>query len=865
MKSLDLTGAWTLRRDGQKKTIPATVPGCVHTDLLAAKEIEDPFYRDNEERLQWIGETDWIYERDFMTDDLADAARVLLRCEGLDTLATVWLNDIEIGRADNMYRVWEFDARAALKPGRNRLTIRFASAVRYAAQRQRERQLPGWSARHEPPGRAWLRKEPCNFGWDWGPVLVTAGIWRAISLVAYDTARITDVAIRQDHARSGEVGLDVRVAAETLDAAAPLEALLRVSYKGSTLHSARVALQNGVGAARLTVKNPQLWWPNGMGEQPLYEVTVELTRAGAPLDRAARRIGLRTLRLDRHADEWGESFQFVINGAPFFAKGANWIPSDAFVTRMTRVEYARLIKAAAVANMNMLRCWGGGIYENDAFYDLCDEYGLCVWQDFMFACAAYPTFDAAWMANVRVEAEQNIRRLRHHPSLALWCGNNELEQGVVGDQWNDRHMSWEDYSKLFDKMLPEIVRAEDHDHDYWPSSAHTPPPGDRKDHNDPTRGDGHLWAVWHGRQPFEWYRGAMHRFCSEFGFQSFTEPRLTAAFTVPEDRNVTSYVMEKHQRSGVGNAVIIHYMLDWYRMPVGFENTIWLSQIQQGMAIKYAVEHWRRNRPRCMGALYWQLNDCWPVASWSSIDYAGHWKALHYMARRFYAPVMISGVEDAATGTVAVHLANDLSRPFKGEIQWRVTRVDGAPLREGKRKARLEAGASALQTTLKLDDLLKKFGPRDLLIWLGAADEQGAQVSWNIVSFCRPKHMELLPPKMRVEIRPWDDNSYAVTLTAKHPALCVWLTLDDHDATYDDNFICLEPERPTRIRVTPATRLKPDAFRAMLRVASIRDTYQEAPKALPAAATPAADGRGADAVSGVIKNRAKTLARNIRK
>ena len=302
---------------------------------------------------------------------------------------------------------------------------------------------------------------------------------------------------------------------------------------------------------------------------------------------------------------------------------------------------------------------------------------------------------------------------------------------------------------------------------------------------------------------------------------------MVDTFTAAEDRNVTSYVMEKHQRSGIGNTVIMQYMLDWYRMPVGFDNALWLSQIQQGMAIKYAVEHWRRNRPRCMGALYWQLNDCWPVASWASMDYTGRWKALHYMARRFYAPLLISGLENADEGTVEIHLGNDLLRAFKGEIQWRVTQLDGTLLREGSKKIRLEANSSALQTTLKLADLLKKHGPRDLLVWLLAHDEQGAQVSNNVVSFCRPKHMDLLPPRIRMDVRPWDDNSYAVTLTAKHPALWAWLTLEGTEAKYDDNFVCIDPDRPVRIRVTPATRLKIDAFRQLLHVSSVYDTYQE--------------------------------------
>ncbi len=827
MKQLDLTGSWTLRRAGQKKPIAAVVPGCVHTDLLAAGSIEDPFFRDNETRLQWIGETDWVYERIFDVGDLADLPRVLLRCEGLDTLATIKLNEVKVGCADNMFRVWEFDVRSALRPGRNRLAIRFDSAVRYAAGRNAARRLPERNTRRESVGRAWLRKEPCNFGWDWGPVLVMAGIWRPIRLVAFDVARLTDVEIRQDHARPSGVWLDIAVTAEVCDDTAALDALVEVQYKGAVVAGTRAKLDRGVACTTLAIRNPQLWWPNGMGEQPLYEVHVTLCHDCVAIDRTMRRIGLRTLRLDRHADKWGESFQFVVNGVPFFAKGANWIPADALITRLTRVEYARLIKSAVVANMNMLRCWGGGIYENDAFYDLCDEYGLCVWQDFMFACATYPAFDEAWMANVRAEAEQNVRRLRHHPSIALWCGNNELEQGRVAEAWDDGHMSWADYGRLFDTLLPEVVRRLDPARDYWPGSPHTPLPGKRTEYNDPARGDAHLWEVWHGRKPFEWYRTAQHRFCSEFGFQSFPGPRLVAACTVPEDRNVSSPVMEHHQRSGNGNAVILHYLLDWYRMPIGFENTLWLSQIQQGVAVKYAVEHWRRNRPCCMGALYWQLNDCWPAASWSSVDYAGRWKAQHYLARRFFSPVLVSGLENAEEGTVEIHLANDLLRPFRGEVQWRVTQVNGTPLREGKRKVAAEANASACQTVLKLADLLKKYGPHDLLVWLTALDAQGGQVSWNLVTFCRPKRMEFLPPRIRADLRPWDDNSYAVTLTARHPALWAWLSLEGMDAKYDDNFICLEPERPVRIRVTPATRLKMDAFRQALRVSSLHDTYQE--------------------------------------
>jgi len=401
-------------------------------------------------------------------------------------------------------------------------------------------------------------------------------------------------------------------------------------------------------------------------------------------------------------------------------------------------------------------------------------------------------------------------------------------------------MSWEDYGSLFDRLIPGVLAEQDPDRDYWPCSPHTPPPGDRRAHDDPTRGDAHVWDVWHGRKPFEWYRTSQHRFCSEFGFQSFPEPHAIEGFTEPCDRNITSYVMEKHQRSGIGNTVIMQYMLDWYRMPVGFENALWLSQIQQGMAIKYAVEHWRRNRPRCMGALYWQLNDCWPVASWASIDYSGRWKALHYLARRFFAPLLVSGVENPEAGSVEIHVSNDQLKPYTGRVTWRVMRVDGQIVRDGSCPVTVAANSASRQMTIELADLIADYGVRDLIVWIAMIDAEGASVSWNVVTFCRPKHIELQQPNLKVEIRAWDDNSYAVTLSAKAPVLWLWFSLKDVEAKYDDNFVCVEPGRPMRIRVTPMARMKLDDFRRKLVLRSIWDTYQDPCSGLPAAAPPPA-------------------------
>ncbi len=822
MEILTLNGPWHAAQvDGSMK-VPASVPGCIHTDLIAAGKITDPFFRDNELKLQWIGEVDWQYSRSFTVPaGLLKHEKVILRCEGLDTFASIQINGIDVARTDNQFRTWEFDVKSLLQKGRNTIAVRFDSTIPYITQKESERHLPGWSAPHEIAGRAWVRKEPCNYGWDWGPVFITCGIWRDIELVGFDVARLTGVNILQNHDVPGQVTLDVTPAIETL---------------GEELLTARVTARYndelvgeilGDPQAALTITDPKLWWPNNLGDQPLYDVKVELLNAaGDVLDTMSRRIGLRTLVLDRHPDQWGETFEFVVNGVPFFAKGGNWIPADAFVTATTHQRYHDLLTSVKDANMNMLRVWGGGIYEQDEFYDLCDELGICIWHDFMFACSTYPAFDEDFLRNVRAEAVDNVRRLRHHPSIALWCGNNELEQGLVGPEWTDRTMSWEDYGKLFDKLLPEVTARLDPQRSYWPSSPHTPH-GNRADYNNPTMGDAHLWDVWHGRKPFEWYRTCTHRFNSEFGFQSFPEPRTVDGYTEPQDRNVTTYVMELHQRSGIGNAVIMHYMLDWFRLPSSFDMTLYLSQILQGMAMKYAVEHWRRAMPRGMGTLYWQINDCWPVASWASIDYHGRWKALQYMAKRFYAPILVSALEDAQTGALEIHLTNDTLAPTTGEVSWRLTNVEGKGLAHGKKTATIPAQKSVHVDTADLSAHLGKHTlreSRELMVWL-QYKVKGQVVSTNFASFARPKHQDLIAPEIALQTVALGNNQYEVTLKALHPALWAWLELEGHEATFSDNFVHLHPESEIRIVVTPDEPLTLKAFKKLVKAFSLIDTY----------------------------------------
>jgi beta-mannosidase len=822
----DLGGTWTLRQSGRRESIPATVPGTVHTDLLAAGKIPDPYYRDNESSLQWVGETDWVYARSFnVPEDFLKDDRVILRCEGLDTLATIKINSREIARTDNMFRTYEFDVKPVLKRGNNTIKIKFDSTIPYIKKRESERHLPVRKGPHDVQGGNWVRKEQCNFGWDWGPCLVTGGIWRPIRLIAYDAARITDIFIRQKHAGNGSVVLDITATADIISGSFA-SAIVTISKEGKKEAEGKAIFKANKAHVSLIVKKPCLWWPNGMGAQPLYDVTVNLlSKDGRVFDTASKRIGLRTLRLKRKKDKWGESFWFAVNGVAFFAKGANWIPADTFAPRVTRHDYAGLLASAADAHMNMLRVWGGGIYEDDAFYDLCDERGICIWQDFMFACAAYPSFDKAFLENVRNEAEDNIRRLRHHPCLALWCGNNEIEQGLVGDAWNERQMSWSDYSKLFDELLPGIVKKLDPERDYWPSSPHTPR-GDRKNFNDDRSGDAHLWQVWHGKQPFEWYRTSRHRFASEFGFQSFPHPSTVNSFTDPGDRNIASFVMEHRQRSPIGNTTIMTYLLDWFRLPKSFEMTLWLSQILQGMAMKYAVEHWRRNMPRTMGALYWQLNDCWPAVSWSSIDYHHRRKALHYMAKRFFAPLMVSAVEDISASSVALYVTSDLRETYAGTLVWKVTDVKGKILGEGEKQLKIWPRRSQRVQVLNVKKYLQEKGNRDLMFWFDLMVD-GRVVSTDFVSLARPKHLELVKPEISFKVSAGKRGGATVTLTAKAPALWAWLELEgDTDAGFSDNFFHIPPEKPVEVQLSTKEPLPLKSIRQRLRVRSLIDTYQ---------------------------------------
>ncbi len=826
---ISLNGKWNLQKHGSRETIPATVPGCVHIDLLAAKKIDDPFVGDNEDKLRWIYRESWIYSRKFEVDrDYLNSERLLLCCEGLDTVAKIYINGKLIASTDNMFRKWEFDVRGVVQSGKNEIRICFDSPIDYIQDKQKIRKIDYPSAPHQVPSGSLIRKEPCSFGWDWGPCLATCGIWRPIYLIAINTARLSDIMVMQDHSNQKNVKLKINVELEEVSSA-KISTKATLTFNGTIVGQQLHHVSGERGEFNIDVKNPQLWWPRNMGHQNLYELAVEIfDERGEAIDCKRFRIGLRTLKLIREKDRWGESFYFQVNGVPFFAKGANWVPADAIAARLTPEKYKQLLSSAAEANMNMIRVWGGGFYEPDIFYDLCDELGLCVWQDFMFACAPYPLEDEEFVKNAMVEMEQNVCRLRHHACLALWCGNNEIEScGFAAEKADAGHMSLKLYRLFFEKMIPDMLASLAPQHSYWPGSPYKEAgecynPDVWPDN--PDRGDAHIWSVWHGRKPFEFYRTSEHRFVSEFGFQSFPEPATVSTFTKPTERNITSYVMEHHQRSGIGNTVIMQYMLNWFRMPKDFNSTLWASQILQALAMKYACEHWRRSMHRSMGALIWQLNDTWPGASWSGIDYFGQWKAMHFSARRFFAPLMVSAVEDLKSGKVQAHVTSDLLEPVKCSLQWKLTNLEGKLLRKGQQYILAKSGQNTPAAELNFNNELEKTGPRNMLLWLELSAEN-QPVSQNLVLFARPKHLELLDPQISCNVKSEENGGFLVTLESQKPALWGWLEIIGMHLKCSDNFINLEPGKVVRITVKPDKSMTIRQFVRRLKVRSLFDTY----------------------------------------
>ena len=845
MITIPLDGPWQFRLANDPSAtpalarwMPATVPGTVHHHLQLMGKIPDPHDGRNELDLQWIDEKDWEWGREIhVPADAIQQPRQELIFDGLDTVATIFLNGQEVGRSANMFRQVVCDVKGVLRAGRNELRILLKSPTAYAkatAERGAERVPAGdwkWqTGEARLTYRAWIRKVQCHFGWDWGLYLATSGIWQSCRLECAAALRIASLKVTQHfkgppHAPDAvTLNLDACVFAVR-----PCKGTFTFRCADETI-SLPASIRSGEStlSTTLTLTSPKIWWPAGQGGQPLYTVTLEWTDAdGGATPSLSRRIGLRTVELVREADKSpdgqpAESFYFRINGRPIYAKGANWIPPDQFVDRCTPNVYRHLLTSMVKANMNIVRVWGGGWYEQSIFYDLCDELGLMVWQDFMMACALYPD-TREFLDELTAEATYQIRRLHAHPSIVLWCGDNEDAEAVWG--WWKNSPDFARNVKIYTRVmttLKKTVEAEDDTRAFWLSS----PSNDdfNGECTDPNRGDVHYWTVWHGKQPFSNYYTVKPRFASEFGFQSFPEPRTIRAVVPKEEINPSSRVMEHHQRSPDGNMLITNTMAREMRIPRDFDSFCWVSQINQAMAIRTAVEHWRRLRPWCMGTIYWQINDLWPVASWSSIDYHGRWKVLHHYAARFYAPLLGSIVHEGSK--VTVWATSDLPKALEieGELEvftWAGKRIARQPI-----TGALKAGASRSLCAFAISDLLKgKTQPHEVCLFLRLRSDGISHE--NFATLVPWKWITLPAPKIKASLR----DALELTATSDQVVPFFHAELTGMEGHFTGDWQVMRPGTKYVMRWVPhvdrgATMPRIADARRALKTLSLHDTYE---------------------------------------
>jgi beta-mannosidase len=813
--------------------LPATVPGDVHLDLLANKRIPDPFYRDNETKLQWIDEASWEYELNFdVPAAFLARSNVDLVFDGLDAAAEVYLNDAHVLSADNMFRVWRVPAKANLHAGKNVLRVVFPSPIKAA---EKVAATDPWQPKTKTEPKTYIRKAAYEYGWDWGPRFVTSGIWRPVRLEAWDKIRIVDFAIRQRDVSKEAAHVDAEV---ELQASSAGSANVTVQYndggKPVALNSkAELHAGRNVIDVPVEIRQPKLWFPAGYGDQPMYEFSAQVSIGNAKADERKTKAGLRSIVLDRHPDQWGRSFQLLVNGIPVFAKGADVIPFDSFPNRVTTADYRRILESARDANMNMIRHWGGGYYETDEFYQICDELGIMIWQDFMFGNDWQPgTY--AFKLNIEAEAEDQVRRLRNHPSIVVWSGNNETEEAL---NWGDRsklplevkYQMWQDYLTVFSGILNRVVARLNPETPYWPSSPSS-------DYEETTAnygrgyqsGDAHIWDVWHGRVPFSTYETHHARFVTEYGFQSFPEMKTIEAFTQPEDRkNIFTPVMLVHQKNNEGNSIIHDYLLKDYPEPKDFPSFLYVSQVLQAEGIKIGAEHFRRSMPETMGSIFWQLNDCWPVASWSSIDYYGRWKALQYYARKFYAPILVSPhVEE---GSVKVYIVSDKTEAQAGTLRVRLMDFDGKVLLEEKQDVSVAPLASKVYVDWPYLKLTQAGASDTSRVFVVAELTVGsAQVSRNLTYLAPVKEVHLAPATLKVETS-GANGKFSVRVTSPVLARSVYLSFGNIDVKVSDNYFDVLPGES--VEVTVETKASLDEVKAQMKAMSLTDAFGVNPQA----------------------------------
>lgn len=819
MLNYGLSGVWNLHSLDSVQKIEANVPGNVHLDLLAAGLIPDPFWGENENKVRWVAEKDWEYQRNFIVDEaLMDQEHIDLVCDGLDTLATVTINGETLLSTNNMFCQYRQDVKKSLRIGENEIKVVFSSALNYVQEKMKENPLPcvgDWVQ-----GWAYLRKAASHFGWDWGPILPTSGIWKDIRLEGWSSARIIDVFIRQLH-YSGKVTLGFMMDM-AIDDKKDLEARLVMAEPDGKISETRQEFRHGRSEViPYFLDQPQLWWPNGYGEQPLYQATLSIWDGEVLLDEKKYTLGIRKLELKLEDDPWGTSFKFLVNDVQINAKGSNWIPADSLPTRISRKRLKTLIESAAAVNQNMIRVWGGGYYEDDEFYDLCDRYGILVWQDFMFTCAVYPLDQEDFLENIRNEVSQAIHRLRHHACLALWCGNNEMEVGWTEWGWDKPGM--ESLKTAFKRFFYQILLAwvidDDPDRPYWPGSpssgaALISPQDDQK-------GDIHEWRVWHEQKPITEYHDRIPRFVSEFGFQSFPSIKTISAFADQADGYLNSIPMESHQKNGGGNGRMMTYLCQNFRMPKDFKAMVYLTQIQQGEALKTGIEHWRRNGERTSGTLYWQLNDCWPAVSWSTVDYFGRWKAAHYMAKHFFAPLMVSVKNNGLR--YEVFITNDHACLSIGFLQWTLMTLDGEVLANNEKVFIMMPAATEIQDVLDFSELVNSENYRKTVLVIKCMQNEEL-IQMQVIPFTPNKHLLLKNPKIKTDMVQVG-RDVVITLTSTSLARYVELSFEDTDIIFSSNYFDLPARNPYRVTFSLPDGWDMDRVKKGLKIHSLVDSY----------------------------------------
>jgi beta-mannosidase len=833
IEKIEISSGWQFKQADSGEWMPATIPGTVHTDLLANKKIEDPFYRTNEHNQQWIDKKDWIYKTYIEVDSaLLQKENIELNFKGLDTYADIYVNDSLILKTDNMFREYEISCKKFLKSGKNILKLYFHSPINEGLKRLQKLgySLPASNDQSENGGlgdkkvSVFTRKAGYHYGWDWGPRFVTSGVWRPIFLQAWNNAKLKGIHVIQQTISDEKADLKVVFEVQSsITGNANLEIACKndLNVKGT----GKIKLHQGMcsGEVNLTIQNPKLWWTNGLGEAYLYNLKGILKIDNTIIDQSSANIGIRTVKIIQKPDSVGKSFYVELNGKAVFMKGANYIPNDNFLPRVTAAEYEKVVKSAHDTKMNMLRIWGGGIYENDVFYDFCDKYGILLWQDFMFACSMYPG-DNAFLENVRLEAIDNVKRLRNHPSLGLWCGNNEMdaawqefnEKGGWG--WKSQYDTqkrkaiWHSYDTLFHKILPAVVLEFDGDHYYWPSS---PSAGWFK-HSDfsANSGDIHYWDVWWGQKPFEEYKTHIGRFMSEYGFQSFPEFNTVKTYTIPSDYDIFSEVMKAHQRSSIGNGTIKNYMQRDYKVPADFRKFLYVGQVLQAEGIKYAMEAHRRAKPYCMGSLFWQINDCWPVASWSSTDYYRRWKAQQYFAKKAYSDVLVSPVLDATK--LSVYIVNDLQEVKKTTLNLKVIDFLGKVLYEKSIPSELKDNSSASFFSDDLSKMVPASSLKNSLLY--AVVKEGDKVlSDNIIYFLPPKNLDL--PKSTVKKSLKEENgAFILSLSTDKLVKNLYLSLDEGEGFFSDNYFDILPGQTVEISFKAISKMDLSTFEKHLKM-----------------------------------------------